>query len=68
MAIRLDLNLHSGNSAFDPADAAHEAARILRALADSIEAGKEGHFTLRDINGNTCGGAFLEIWDDGLQA
>lgn len=61
MAIRFDLNLNSGNAAFEPGNAAHEAARILRALADKIEGGAEGPFTLRDVNGNACGSAFLEI-------
>ena len=66
MAIRLDLTLHSGNAAFDPATGspAAELARILRALADSIEEGREGGFHLRDINGQPAGTAHLEIWDD----
>ena len=64
MAARLDLNLHSGNAAFEPDTAAHEIARILRALADRIEGGAEGPFTLRDVNGNKCGAAHLEIWND----
>ncbi len=61
MAIRFDLNLTSGNAVFEPGDAAREAARILRAMAEAIEGGKEGPFTLRDVNGNACGSAFLEI-------
>lgn len=66
MAIRLDLTLHSGNAAFDPATGtpAHEAARLLRALADQIEEGREGAFILRDVNGQSTGAAHLEIWDD----
>ena len=66
MAIRLDLNLHSGNAAFDPAtsDPAQEIARLLRALADQIEDGREGPFNLHDVNGQPAGAAHLEIWDD----
>ena len=63
MAIRFDLNLNSGNAAFEPATAATELARILRRLADTIENEFQGAFTLRDVNGNACGSAFLEIGD-----
>ncbi len=64
MAARLDLNLHSGNAAFEPDSAAAALARILRKLADHIEAGQEGGFNLGDVNGNQCGRAWLEVWDD----
>lgn len=63
MAIRLDLNMNSGSAAFTGNEAG-EVARILRAFADMIETGREGHFHLRDLNGNGCGGAFFEVWDD----
>lgn len=68
MAIRLDLNLHSGDDAFTPDAAPAELARVLRCMAAAVEKGREGPFTLRDVNGNTCGSAHLEIWDDEASA
>jgi hypothetical protein len=59
----LNFNLATGNVAFDE-NPDLEVARILRALADAIEKGKEGQFTLRDINGNTVGRAFFETWEE----
>lgn len=64
MAIRLDLNLHSGSAAFAPDFARVELGRILRLLATKIEGGSDGEIPLRDVNGNRCGGAFIEIWND----
>lgn len=37
---------------------------ILRKLADQIESGREGYFTLFDTNGNGVGSAFFEIWEN----
>lgn len=64
MAINLTLTMKSNNAAFEQDAAAAEAARILRALADSIAAGVEGQFRLGDINGNYAGTAFLEVWPE----
>lgn len=61
--VRLEINLTAGNAAFD--DAPHaETARILRAMADAIAEGREGDFTLRDINGNKVGTGFFGCWTD----
>lgn len=37
---------------------------ILRKLADQLEAGREGYFTLFDTNGNGVGVAFFETWEN----
>lgn len=37
--------------------------QILRKLADQIESGVEGYFTLFDTNGSHVGSAFYEIWE-----
>ena len=63
MSARMDLTINSDNAAFD-GNAGAEVARILRALADAIEDGGEGHFRLYDVNGNGAGSAFLEIWTE----
>lgn len=63
MNVKLDLSLESGNSAFE-GNAAMETARILRALADSLEQGREGRFHLVDVNGNLVGKAFFEVWEE----
>lgn len=57
--VNLSLSIESGNPAFDKPQI--ELARILRALADTVESGAEGPFTLRDLNGKAVGSAFLEI-------
>lgn len=64
MAVNLSLNLESENAAFE-GSAAMETARILRALADSLEQGREGRFHLVDVNGNLVGKAFFEVWAEG---
>lgn len=38
--------------------------QILRKLADRIESGVEGYFTLFDTNGNHVGSAFFETWEN----
>jgi hypothetical protein len=43
-----------GNAAFDDGNKEAEIARILRELADKIEAGREPE-SLMDINGNLVG-------------
>lgn len=68
MAARLDLNLMSGDAAFEPDTARAELVTILRNMAQQIEDGAEGAFRFHDTNGNACGGAFLEIWDDEASA
>lgn len=40
-----------------------ELARILRRLADDLEAARLDHQTLRDVNGNTVGAAELADFD-----
>ena len=64
MTVNLSLSLESGNAAFE-GNAAMETARILRALAESLESGKEGRFHLVDLNGNLVGKAFFEVWAEG---
>lgn len=63
MGINLSVELDSNNAAFEDS-AAMETARILRALAESLESGKEGRFHLVDINGNLVGDAFFEVWTE----
>jgi hypothetical protein len=62
--VTLDLNIQSAGAAFQDGNAPTEVARVLRALANMIDAGREGHFHLLDANGNGCGRAMLEIWGD----
>ena len=59
----LSLRIVGGNAAFQENPHA-EYARILRHLADAVEAGREGRFYLYDLNGNPVGRACLEIWPD----
>lgn len=63
MAVDLQLTIKSDNEAFAQ-DAGAEVARILRAVADSIAAGMEGHMHLMDLNGNGVGRAVLEVWTE----
>ena len=63
MAVEFTLSIRSDNEAFAQ-DAGAEVARILRAVADSIAAGVEGHFHLLDMNGNGVGRAVLEVWTE----
>lgn len=54
--------IHTDNAAFDSPPNI-EVARILREVANSLDAGEDFHFyeTLRDINGNDVGRAkFIE--------
>jgi len=62
--VTLHVSMQSEGDAFQDGNAPAEVARVLRALADSIESGREGSFHLLDANGNGCGNASLEIWDD----
>lgn len=50
----LKLFIETGNAAFDDQPAT-ELARILRALAQKIEADPAPYIVLRDINGNKVG-------------
>lgn len=61
--IDLTMTINSDNAAFSE-NAGAEVARIMRALADRIDAGVEGHFNLYDINGNAVGAAVLEVWGE----
>ena len=58
------LNLTTENEAFQP-DPAPEIARILRGIADRIEAGGEYEFfqTILDLNGNDVGRYALKPLD-----
>jgi hypothetical protein len=59
----LSLNIETGNAAFD-ADGGGlnaESARILRHVADRVEAGQMSG-NVRDINGNTVGS--FELTED----
>lgn len=67
MAVDLTLTIKSNNDSFAD-NAGAEVARILRALADAIDVGAEGPFRLHDINGNTVGSAFLEVWPEAEEA
>jgi hypothetical protein len=49
----IDIKIKTGNDAFR-SNARQEVARILRELADKIEAGKDPRVIL-DVNGNDCG-------------
>ncbi len=53
---RFTVQLSTDNAAFDP-DPAPELARIMRKIADTIEAGDDiGQFlTIFDVNGNDVG-------------
>jgi hypothetical protein len=57
------MTIKSDNEAFAD-NAGAEVARILRAMADMIGAGQEGHFRLMDHNGNGVGRAVLEVWTE----
>ena len=62
--VEFDLALRSGNDAFVDCPS-FETARILRELADDIEASSnycEG--SLRDVNGNTVGSFSFEVNED----
>ena len=64
MAVDFQLTIKSGNEAFAD-NAGAEVARILRAVADMVGAGVEGHMRLMDHNGNGVGRAVLEVWPEG---
>lgn len=52
----------NGNAAFE-GDDRPEMARILRQLADELEAGHADHSRkIYDINGNPCG--TLSVWEE----
>lgn len=63
MAVDFQLTIKSGNEAFAD-NAGAEVARILRAVADMVGAGVEGHMRLMDHNGNGVGRAVLEVWPE----
>lgn len=63
MAVDFQLTIKSDNAAFAD-NAGAEVARILRAVADMIGAGVEGHMHLMDHNGNGVGRAVLEVWTE----
>lgn len=64
--MKLKIEMTLDNAAFSDGDGrSDEAQRILRHLADSMDAGHElsepgDHCTLRDVNGNNVGTARLE--------
>lgn len=62
--VEFEMKLHSSNAAFDENPSA-ETARILREIADDIEASVtycEGN--VRDINGNTIGSFSFEVSEE----
>lgn len=61
MAVDFHMTIKSDNEAFAQ-DAGAEVARILRAVADMVGTGAEGHMHLMDLNGNGVGRAVLEVW------
>jgi hypothetical protein len=50
----IKIEIKTDNSAFEP-DPNWEVARILRHLADLLNAGHDGDIPLKDINGNMVG-------------
>lgn len=54
----ITITIHTDGAAFDP-DPRPEVARILRDLADRLEAGHDPE-KLRDINGNAAGEVTIE--------
>jgi len=50
-------------SEYEYLNAGEEIARILRAVADRLEAGLEGNMHLQDDYGNGVGRAFFEVWE-----
>lgn len=63
MTVEFTLSIRSDNEAFAQ-DAGAEVARILRAVADMVGDGVEGHMHLTDLNGNGVGRAVLEVWTE----
>ena len=58
------VEIETDNAAFDEGYHDFEVARILRALADTLDMyGGRAEYTLRDINGNTVGKATSEETD-----
>lgn len=55
---RFEIDLKTTNAAFDPPDP--EISRILRDIADKLEAGNLNGGTIMDINGNPVGGWFTD--------
>lgn len=49
------LTMETDNAAFEGENMAPEIARILRAVADDIDANGVRGLKLRDVNGNTVG-------------
>lgn len=49
-----NLDMSSGNSAFEPNVCTSEVVRILREVADAVESGRDSG-AAKDINGNTVG-------------
>jgi hypothetical protein len=64
MRVKLDLQISSEGAAFQDGMHGIETARILRALADVIFEGSEGHYDLRDLNGGHSGRAVFEAWEE----
>jgi hypothetical protein len=67
MSNRTSITIRTDNDAFQGA-AAFELARVLRKLADTIEADPAPiigvSHTLRDRNGNTCGKCIIQHEDN----
>jgi hypothetical protein len=66
--MRFTLEIQSRGAAFED-DATYELARILRSVADSLEAygptsATGAEYAVRDINGNTCGRYALTTEED----
>ena len=61
----LTISCDTTNAAFEGEGLRTESARILRALADRIEAGEDfrDHTTVRDVNGNRVGTVRLKSCD-----
>ena len=53
----VEIEIKTGNAAFQNGNRGYEIARILRELADKVEGGAFGKVVLMDINGNKVGEA-----------
>jgi hypothetical protein len=64
MDVTFRIKIESGNDAFQDGNAREETVRILRRVAEQIEAGSDGGKCI-DINGNSVGAFAYETADEG---
>lgn len=63
MTEQITIEIVTRNAAFEDSPTG-EVARILRDLAEQFERDGIPHDTLFDLNGNSCGGVWIEEIDD----